>query len=108
METAGHTKCFIIICQITVCHIPEDHNIKRKLLENSLKERGGIEKEGVGVARGTTLGGQETMCPVLKVPRQCSIVLLVEVRHISGNSFLCMALEGLLCSEVRSNVGSAT
>jgi hypothetical protein len=36
------------------------------------------------VLRGTTFGGrgQETVSPVLKAPRQCPLVLLVELMHM--------------------------
>jgi hypothetical protein len=39
-------------------------------------------------------GGQETLSPVLKVPRQCPLVLLVEVSKAFGT------LEGLHYSEI--------
>jgi hypothetical protein len=49
---------------------------------------------------GTTFGrGQETMSPVFKVPRQCPLVLLVEVMHMIGINFY-MTLEGLHYSEI--------
>jgi hypothetical protein len=32
-------------------------------------------------------GRQETIFPVLKVPRQCSLVLLIEVMHMIGIIF---------------------
>jgi hypothetical protein len=33
-------------------------------------------------------GAQETLCPVLKVPRQCPLVLLLEVPHMIGINLL--------------------
>jgi hypothetical protein len=33
-------------------------------------------------------GGKETISPVLKVPRQCPLALLVEVMRVTGINFL--------------------
>jgi hypothetical protein len=44
--------------------------------------------------------------PVLKVPRQCPLVPLVEVMHMIGINFY-MTLEGLHCSEVWTDIGRA-
>jgi hypothetical protein len=44
-------------------------------------------------------GGEESIFPVLKVPRQCPLVLLVEVRHMIGINYFMM-LEGLHYSEI--------
>jgi hypothetical protein len=49
-------------------------------------------------------GGQETISPVLKVPRQCPLLHLVEVMNMIGNN-VCMTLEGLHYSEVCSSNG---
>jgi hypothetical protein len=38
-----------------------------------------------------------------KVPRQCPLVLLVEVMHMFGINFF-MTLEELHCSEISSNI----
>jgi hypothetical protein len=43
-----------------------------------MKERGEIVRDTIFV------WGEETIYPVLKVPRQCSLVLLVEVTHMVG------------------------
>jgi hypothetical protein len=44
-------------------------------------------------------GGEETISSVLKVPRQCPLVLLVDLMHMKGiDSF--MTLEGLRYSEI--------
>jgi hypothetical protein len=52
------------------------------------RERRG-EKESGEVVRDTTLGrGQEIVSPVLKVSRQCPLVLLVDVMHMIGINFL--------------------
>jgi hypothetical protein len=54
------------------------------------------EKRRKGViVRDTTFEGegQETISPVLKVPRQCPLVLLVEVIHMIGINCFYMALE---------------
>jgi hypothetical protein len=53
---------------------------------------GGIreEKESGEVVRETTFvgrRGQETVSPVLKVPRQCPLVLLVVIMHMIGINF---------------------
>jgi hypothetical protein len=44
----------------------------------------------MGVVRDTTLGSKkkETIFPVLKVPRQCPLVLLVEAAYMIGIRFL--------------------
>jgi hypothetical protein len=49
------------------------------------------ERENVGEVVRETLhlrgGGQETLSPVSKVPRQCPLVLLVEVCLTEGEAF---------------------
>jgi hypothetical protein len=48
------------------------------------------EKESGAVVRDTRfggVGGQETISPLLKVPRQCPLVLLAEVMHMIGTNF---------------------
>jgi hypothetical protein len=51
-------------------------------------ERAREEKDNFKVMRGTTFGGwQETISPVLKVPRQCPLVLLLDVMNMIGNNF---------------------
>jgi hypothetical protein len=48
------------------------------------------EKETGDTVGDTTLGGrgeQKTIFPVLKVPRQCPLVLLVEIMHMFGINF---------------------
>jgi hypothetical protein len=47
--------------------------------------------------RETKWGGEEVICSVLKVPRQCPLVLLVEVMHIIG---IFMTFEGFYYSEI--------
>jgi hypothetical protein len=34
-------------------------------------------------------GGEESIYPVLKVPRQCPLALLVEVMHLNGINLVC-------------------
>jgi hypothetical protein len=52
------------------------------------KRREEKRREGGEVMRDTTFeGGQETISAVLKVPRQCSLVLLVQVTHMIGINF---------------------
>jgi hypothetical protein len=47
------------------------------------------KRKNVGeVVRDTALGGQVTISPVFKVPRQCRLVLLVEVMHMIRMNFL--------------------
>jgi hypothetical protein len=41
-------------------------------------------------------GGGETISPVLKVPRQCPLVLLIEVNHMIGINFLIWRWEGCI------------
>jgi hypothetical protein len=68
---------------VTECCLKDRQREKRK-------KWGGSEWEG----------GQETVSPVLKAPRQCPLVLLVEVMHMIGIVlFFDMTLEGLYCSE---------
>jgi hypothetical protein len=59
------------------------------------------ERESGEVVRGTAFrgGGQETMYPVMKVPSQCSFVLLVEVMYIIGVIIYVM-LERLNYNEI--------
>jgi hypothetical protein len=52
-------------------------------------------------------GGQGTIFPVLKVPRQCPLVRLVEAMHMVGINFY-ITLEGLHYSEFWFNIGRAT
>jgi hypothetical protein len=40
-------------------------------------------------------GGDENVSPVLQVPRQCLFVLLVEVSHMIGNSFVLYNVRGV-------------
>jgi hypothetical protein len=71
--------------------------------EKRREEKRREEKESGEVVRDTTFlggGGQETIIPVLKVPRQCSLVLLVEVMHMIGINFFYMTLEGLHYREI--------
>jgi hypothetical protein len=49
------------------------------------------EKESGEIVRDTVFWGQETTFPVLKVPRQCPLVLLVQVMHMMGINFLYIA-----------------
>jgi hypothetical protein len=53
-----------------------------------------------GVSEGPYIwgGGQGTISPVLKVPRQCPFLFLVEVRHTIG--IVYVALEGLHYNEI--------
>jgi hypothetical protein len=47
------------------------------------------ERESGEVVRNTIFRGQQgNIFPVLKVPRQCPLVLLVETMHIVGINFL--------------------
>jgi hypothetical protein len=50
-------------------------------------------------------GGQETISSVLKVPRQCPLVLLVEVVHMIWIIFV--KLERLHCNEIWYNIRRA-
>jgi hypothetical protein len=51
-------------------------------------ERERERERGSGkVVRDTTFGRQETITPILKVPRQCPLVLLVEVMRLIGINF---------------------
>jgi hypothetical protein len=61
--------------QVGNCHF---NPLKAKKKKQRERERERERKFGV-VMRDTTLGGggQETISPVLKVPRQCPLVLLV-------------------------------
>jgi predicted metal-dependent RNase len=54
------------------------------------------------VVRNTTFkGGARNIIPGLKVPRQCPLVLLVEVYLTQGEAFnFCITLEGLHNSEI--------
>jgi hypothetical protein len=52
-------------------------------------------------------GGQETTSSVLKVPRQCPLVLLVEAMYMIVITFY-MTLEGLCYSAILCNIGRAT
>jgi hypothetical protein len=45
------------------------------------------ERESCMVERDIIFVGQEIISPVLKVPRQCPLVLLVEVIHMIGINF---------------------
>jgi hypothetical protein len=61
------------------------------------EERGKRKKRG-GSETLHLRGGEETVSPVLKVPRQCPLLLLVEVMHMIGiNS---MTLEELHYIEI--------
>jgi hypothetical protein len=49
------------------------------------EERESEERESGEVVRDTKFGeGQESIFPILKVPRQCQLVLLVEVMRMIG------------------------
>jgi hypothetical protein len=60
------------------------------------------ERETVGeVVRDTTFIGARNIISGLKVPRQCPLVLLVEVYLTQGGAFnFCITLEGLHYSEI--------
>jgi hypothetical protein len=73
-------------------HSPDDL-IPRLILDEKTisREREREEKESGEVVRDTTFRRQETISSVLKVPRQCSLVLLVEVMHVIGiNIFMTL------------------
>jgi hypothetical protein len=61
-----------------------------KIYKNYSKERKRKQKANGEVMRDNTFGGvgeQETTSPVLKVPWQCPLVLLVELMHMMGIHF---------------------
>jgi hypothetical protein len=53
---------------------------------------------------------KESIFPVLKVPRQCPLVHLVEAAHFIGIRFYFFKItpEGLHYCEIRTNTGRAT
>jgi hypothetical protein len=67
---------------------------------DSLQRERNRKKVGVIVRDTTFGGGQETICPVWKVPRQCPLVLLVWATCIIGIIFFNLTLEGQLYSKV--------
>jgi hypothetical protein len=57
------------------------------------------KKESGELVRETTFGGKKILFPISKVPRQCPLVLLVEVLHMIGINFYMM-LERLHYGEI--------
>jgi hypothetical protein len=78
---------------------------EREREEERKKERK-KERKWLGSVRHYTGGEEEIIFPVLKVPRQCPLVLLVEVLHMIPINFY-MTMEGLHYSEILTNTGRA-
>jgi hypothetical protein len=72
----------------------EKRREEKRREEKRREEKRREEKSGV-VVRHYIWGGQETVSPVLKVPRQCPFVSLVEISHMIGINYFYMMLEGL-------------
>jgi hypothetical protein len=66
-----------------------DTSISKPACESSTERKGEKRKWGGSKRHYIGGGGQETISPILKVPRQCPLVLLVEELHMIGISFLC-------------------
>jgi hypothetical protein len=65
------------------CNLEPHFNHLKAEIERERGERkwGGSERHYIWGA------GQETIYPILKVPRQCPLILLVEVMHMMGINF---------------------
>jgi hypothetical protein len=58
-------------------------------VDKNFREKRERERENGEILRDITFGGeQETVSQVLKVPRQCSLVLLLEVIRMIGINIL--------------------